>query len=71
MRQSQNIGFTIDYAVEKNLSAKEFRQVLIGSTLGEQRPVDDEALTKILENGNLIVTARRNKQAYRSSKVYK
>lgn len=51
----------IIYQVENNLSVEEFRNVLINSTLGERRPVDDvERLTNMLQHANLIVTARFN-----------
>ena len=51
----------IKYTTEKDLSVEEFRNVLISSTLGERRPVDDpERLLKMLEHGNLIITARLN-----------
>lgn len=49
----------IDYAPEPALSADEFRAVLVASTLGERRPVDDPArLEMMLRHANLIVTAR-------------
>lgn len=49
----------ITYAVEPDLSAEEFRAVLIASTLGERRPVDDlPRLHKMLHNADIIVTAR-------------
>lgn len=49
----------LTYQIENNLSVAEFRDLLIASTLGERRPVDDpERLQKMLEHGNLIVTAR-------------
>jgi predicted N-acetyltransferase YhbS len=49
----------ITYANEPNLSAQEFREVLIASTLGERRPVDEpERLEKMLRHANLIITAR-------------
>jgi ribosomal protein S18 acetylase RimI-like enzyme len=51
----------IQYQIEENLSVEEFRDVLVRSTLGERRPIDDpERLAKMLEHGNLIVTAREN-----------
>lgn len=51
----------IEYNIENDLSVEEFRTVLITSTLGERRPVNDpESLRKMLEHGNLIVTAREN-----------
>jgi predicted N-acetyltransferase YhbS len=51
----------INYQIEKNLSAEEFTMVLISSTLGERRPVDEpERIQKMLEFGNLIITAREN-----------
>lgn len=49
----------VTYNRETNLSAEEFRNVLIASTLGERRPVDDlPRLQQMLANANLIVTAR-------------
>jgi len=49
----------IAYAIEPDLSAEEFRAVLIASTLGERRPVDDlPRLHKMLRNADIIVTAR-------------
>ena len=47
------------YAVESGLTAEEFRQVLIDSTLAERRPANDAArLERMLRGANLIVTAR-------------
>ena len=49
----------IEYAREPELAASEFRDVLIGSTLGERRPVADlERLRQMLRNADVIVTAR-------------
>lgn len=49
----------IVYAVEPELTAAEFRQVLLDSTLGERRPIDDlPRLERMLRGANLIVTAR-------------
>ena len=49
----------IEYKIENDLSVEEFRNVLQNSTLGERRPVNEpERLRKMLEYGNLIVTAR-------------
>ncbi|MHC4378372.1 MAG: GNAT family N-acetyltransferase [Planctomycetota bacterium] len=50
----------VDYALEPDLGVAEFRAVLVASTLGERRPVDDEAcLAGMLQHANLIVTARQ------------
>jgi predicted N-acetyltransferase YhbS len=50
---------SIDYAVEPNLTAREFRDVLVASTLAERRPVDDlPRLDRMLRNADLIITAR-------------
>src|SRR5579862_8082723 len=50
---------TIVYACEPDLSALEFRDVLIASTLGARRPVDDLArLERMLRNATIVVTAR-------------
>ena len=49
----------IQYKVETGLSWEEFRDVLVRSTLGERRPVNEpERLKKMLEHANLVVTAR-------------
>ena len=51
----------IDYQLEPELSAEEFIDVLVRSTLGERRPVDDrERIESMLKNADLIVTARSN-----------
>lgn len=53
----------IDYQLEPELSADEFIDVLVRSTLGERRPVDDrERIELMLRNADLIVTARSNGQ---------
>jgi predicted N-acetyltransferase YhbS len=53
----------IQYQKEETLSIEEFRSVLIRSTLGARRPVDDtERLAAMLEYGNLIITARENQK---------
>jgi ribosomal protein S18 acetylase RimI-like enzyme len=49
----------VSFDLEPNLSAEEFRAVLIASTLAERRPADDlERLDRMLRNSDLIVTAR-------------
>ena len=49
----------IAYALEPDLSATEFRDVLVASTLGERRPVDDLArLDRMLRQADIIVAAR-------------
>lgn len=49
----------IDYKIENELSLEDFIKVLNESTLGERRPVNDlPRLQKMLDNSNLIVTAR-------------
>ena len=51
----------ITYHIEDNVTVDEFREVLNQSTLGERRPVDHlETLASMLQNANLIVTARDN-----------
>ena len=50
---------SINYQIEQNISVDEFKGVLVNSTLSERRPIDDnETLQKMIEYGNLIVTAR-------------
>lgn len=49
----------ITYQIERSLSPEEFKELLIKSTLGERRPVDDfERIKAMVENANLIITAR-------------
>lgn len=50
---------SIAYSLEPELSAEEFKAVLIASTLGERRPVRDlDRLAKMLREADLVVTAR-------------
>lgn len=49
----------IRIAAEPELTVEEFRAVLVASTLGERRPVDEpERLERMLREADLIVTAR-------------
>lgn len=49
----------IKYIVENNISPEEFKELLIKSTLGERRPIDDsERIKAMVENANLIISAR-------------
>jgi GNAT superfamily N-acetyltransferase len=51
----------IEYNVEHNLKVEEFKEVLVNSTLGKRRPIDNlDVLKKMVEMGNLIITARHN-----------
>ncbi|MFA7421647.1 MAG: GNAT family N-acetyltransferase [Melioribacteraceae bacterium] len=51
----------IEYKIESNLSVEEFVDVLNDSSLGERRPVADILrIQKMIDNANLIVTARDN-----------
>jgi predicted N-acetyltransferase YhbS len=51
----------IEYKIENGLTVEEFRTVLVNSTLGQRRPVNEpERLARMLEHGNLIITAREN-----------
>jgi predicted N-acetyltransferase YhbS len=51
----------IQYQIENQLSVEEFTEVLINSTLGERRPIaEPDRIAKMLEHGNLIITARDN-----------
>jgi ribosomal protein S18 acetylase RimI-like enzyme len=53
----------IAYSLEPDLSAEEFRAVLIASTLGERRPVNDlQRLDRMLRQADLVVTARDGKR---------
>lgn len=49
----------IEYKREKKISPIEFKNLLIKSTLGERRPIDDfDRIRAMVENANLIITAR-------------
>ncbi|HEX4195796.1 MAG TPA: GNAT family N-acetyltransferase [Stellaceae bacterium] len=49
----------IAYAREPDLSATEFRDVLVASSLGARRPVDDLArLERMLRHADIVVAAR-------------
>ena len=49
----------ITYTLEPDLDAEEFRAVLVASTLGERRPIDDlPRLNKMLRSAQIVVTAR-------------
>lgn len=49
----------IIYAIEERVTLEEFRAILVSSSLGERRPIDDEeTLHSMLKHANLIVTAR-------------
>lgn len=49
----------IVYAVNDKPGIDEFIDVLVSSTLAERRPVEDrDCITGMLENANLVVTAR-------------
>jgi len=51
----------IFYNIENDLNRDEFRTVLINSTLGERRPVDDlERMEQMVKSAGLIITARDN-----------
>jgi len=53
----------IQYSVEDNLEAQEFLELLIDSSLGERRPIDDYGrIEKMVRNANLIVTAREDEK---------
>lgn len=50
---------SIVYAVEADLGAEEFIDVLMRSTLSERRPVTDrDRIARMLSNASLVVTAR-------------
>lgn len=53
----------IHYQTENNLSPIEFKDLLIKSTLGERRPVNDfDRIKAMVENANMIITARDGKK---------
>lgn len=49
---------SITYSLDQTITATQFRELLVASTLGERRPVDEpERLAVMLEHASLIVTA--------------
>jgi GNAT superfamily N-acetyltransferase len=51
----------IEYQLEPNLSADEFIDVLVRSTLAERRPVSDrETIQQMLAHADIIITARQD-----------
>lgn len=51
----------ITYQIEEKIGEEEFTQVLINSTLGERRPVNEpDRIASMLKHANLIATARDN-----------
>ena len=53
----------IDFGLEPGLSADEFIDVLVRSTLAERRPVADRpTIEKMLANADIIITARDGQQ---------
>jgi GNAT superfamily N-acetyltransferase len=50
---------TVVYAFEPDLSAQEFHEILLASTLAERRPVHDfNRLDQMLRHADIVVTAR-------------
>lgn len=49
---------TISYKQESDLTAEQFARILTRSTLAERRPNDLSRLQKMLDNANVVVTAR-------------
>jgi GNAT superfamily N-acetyltransferase len=53
----------IDYRLEPELSAEEFIDVLVRSTLAERRPINDrETIADMLAHADIIATARHQGQ---------
>jgi GNAT superfamily N-acetyltransferase len=51
----------VTYQLEPNLAAEDFIDVLVRSTLAERRPIHDcDAIHAMLQNADVIVTARVN-----------
>jgi len=52
------MSFRIAYSVDRAITAGQFRELLVASTLGERRPVDEpERLDAMLKHATLLVTA--------------
>ena len=52
------MNYRITYSVDRTIRVEQFRELLIASTLGERRPVDEpERLDAMLKHATLLVTA--------------
>jgi GNAT superfamily N-acetyltransferase len=61
VRAARKLIMNIDYALEPHLTAEEFRDVLVSSTLSERRPAEDLArLARMLREADIVVTARHD-----------
>ena len=48
----------VDYRINESINVKQFQDLLVNSSLGERRPVDDlECLEGMISNSNLTVSA--------------
>lgn len=53
------VSLSLSFDIEPNLTAEEFRDILVRSTLAERRPADDLLrLERMLRHADLVVTAR-------------
>lgn len=53
----------IEYQVNQPITVEQFVDLLIQSSLGERRPIDnDVCMSGMLANSNLLITARDNQQ---------
>ncbi|RFS20138.1 N-acetyltransferase [Chitinophaga silvatica] len=51
----------ITYQIEEKIEAAEFLEVLVKSTLGERRPINEpDRIAKMLQNADIFATARDN-----------
>ena len=58
MKSFATPGMSITYSHERPITVEQFKDVMVRSTLGERRPVDDpERLAAMLRHGNLLCTA--------------
>ena len=52
------MSFGITYSAQRTISAEQFRELLVASTLGERRPVNEpERLGAMLKHASLLITA--------------
>jgi len=50
------------YGIESDLNPREFKDILVRSTLAERRPVDDfDRIKQMCKNANLIIVARKGR----------
>jgi len=58
MRARESMNSEITYSAQRTITVEQFRELLIASTLGERRPVEErERLDAMLKHATFLITA--------------